>query len=288
MLLIVPCLSTDYAPLFSIEKDDKVSYGFGSFHPLPFEELPLPVQSILKKGKYLAKEELEALKILDDKEFCEKNDFFCKNKQENPISQLDPSVQEQCNKLFTHNLEKLGLTFKLEDFSPWVAMLAALMPVPVYENGMDARIASFYPAQNTYLLETPEEMLPIYKKVVPPFEVFTSPAFLHAVEKNFNERNDILYSNLYRQSSFKEQILQTNLNTPTPIVTERTDIWIPKIEKYHAELDGNVIFLGGIYHWLGRHGILNKLYQKGYQLKIFEIKGESGTFQPLNIEDVLE
>ena len=292
LLLNGPCFAVHYTPLFELEKDDKISYGIGTYHSLPLDTLPKCVSETLKKGEYLVHENLGGLEMIHDEEFCEKYGVLYRpetnDNQPNPFLQLDSPLQEKIENLMGSKLrEKANKDWK--ELSPWAIRLGALFLTDQPDTeGMDAQIATFFISEKMYSLETPGEKLLTYQKIVQTWEKTPMSEFLEIIEKRNvqTKKNMRISQELYLQGEFKKYVLHRGKGLLSPHIVDRNKLWLPIIKQYHTELEGTVVFRGGYAHWIGEQGILNDLYKDGFKIRVMD--AETATFQPFDINQVLE
>lgn len=293
--------------LFSIERDNKTSYLFGTVHGISYDEIPAHCLKIFETCSDCVIE--DSGKPLNANE-QEKIDNFYRNtilrdsNSEPWHSKLLPEVLVLLQKCISTFCSEAPAEYvhPIESLKIWAAIMMAdqghsqLCVRTDNEDQeaeiMDIGISGMFPSENFHGLETQfeiieqsvreygnsiEDIIKWYDKSAP----FLSKDCDENAQKIKNEDEEscdkyrtgrLLYDQKFLAEIDQDDGLKTrNLN------------WLPKIIEYHKNLSGPVLFTVGAGHVLGKDGLLSLLSKNGFTLKSYTT---DGTFIPFTCPGV--
>lgn len=249
--------------LFSIIKEGKISYLFGTFHTLPLEKLPnfyqefiLARKTIVLESHFPTSSKAEKLKNIIDAGLL---------KNMNALEDEVNNYNFISNNIIKEAVEALIIErefpFTINDLNDKGIFILYLQTIG--NNGMDDVIKDLALKAGRKVLGL-EEVTTTLKAI----DYFYSNA-LQIIE-NINSFDE-LFSSFYLNGLLSREFLELS----DEIHKDRTLKWMPILKNIHNN-ENDVIFCVGLGHLFKEYGILNLLLEDGFNLlkMNFENQGE--------------
>lgn len=275
-------------PIFVLEKDGKTSYLLGTNHALPLEVLPAYYHSIIKSAKAFVTEMTEeplTEKVLLDLGIitpaaseggcfswfrqclgmkATEGDWF------NRLSERAQVILEKKFKLFLS--QRNAPSIPVARLAPGIGHLICMF---AYDRGMDFELESFF-SPKVHALDTRKDVIGGLKVQ---FSKKISLEELENVLVNDYDDNaasqkdtDLWFHFNYLSGSLLYDPVIQQLSKDKNTVIDRNEKWLPKILKYHKELESLIGV--GLAHLPGEEGLLNLLSRKRFKISVLNAKGE--------------
>lgn len=277
-------------PFFRLHLGNKTSYLLGTNHWYP--NFPHQIKNIILNQQNLISEigfpklilkhnssyYFEWNSPLFNYKYANSNQFF--NKEKHIRKFYNPNIVDmicsyELNTILQKQIEGYHINIKDVNSRFVIRMVISML----YFNGLDFKLMNYYKINNKKLYRLDpddkeyndniklyfEEFEKKFKKILY-FYVFQRKL----TNKEFGEYlKDIVNLNTeeYFTKDFnylKQDITSTNNEY---IIGKRNDIWVPKIIKYHNELE-NPLFIVGYGHLYGEYDLFKKLKNKESSLKV--------------------
>lgn len=243
--------------LYSIERGEKLSYMVGSIHYMPLGLIKKEIREILTSQEYL---------VLEHRPLSNNSNYFCEN-NESWWYQLSVKEQDMLSVLSIENIKNCKLEYIFYSLVQWCAGEA----ISIKTNrlniivGMETDLENLYVREKVYYLETDDEIYEIIlkSKIYSNVSDFKNIFFL-AAELLGSEKEQIA-ENLV-DAIFNNEDDNEDKESDEILLDERNLLWINRIENYHNNLDGKVLFIFGAGHLNGYQGIIKLLEDRAFKV----------------------
>lgn len=246
--------------LYSIEKDGKLSYVVGTIHCIPLSLIQKEIQEILISQEYLVIESKDNDKLNNAILFLNEND-------ENWWDQLSENERNVLSISPLIKIKNYKIPFAVSNLMHWNSEeTMRIITGLVNFTGMDSFLENFYSQENVYVLETADEIASVLLKSklfidiedlkywLPLSEGLQGPEKVRFAEEHIDE------SFFPMEDYSNEDMLYDNL------IDDRNLLWIDRIENFHKNLDGKVLFAFGEAHLYSNQGILKLLKNRDFKV----------------------
>lgn len=247
--------------LFEFEKNGKKSTLFGSNHYAPLSKIPKLIKKNILKHKVLVGEVNETpADMINQKTFKK---LLQKNKKTNYFSLLD-NTQKKLVRLFAKMVPFYKRGVKLDSLTP--GGIFVFYHSGYCAQGMDCKMNKIFAKKGTVIGLEDFNFCPSKMSLQDLKESIDSPSHSAFIDK------------IYLQGMVEK--FSTTSSLEEPIIKLRNQYWLPKIMDLHEQYGEEVIFMVGVSHLIGKHGILNFLQNQNFTIRRSD---KRGVFKPYNI-----
>lgn len=261
-------------PLFVLKKDNRVSYLLGTAHDIPLEALPLPYHTILKTIQTFIGES-EPRQILTEQVLLELG--LITTLEGEGFKQLSEKAQRVLK-------EKFGLFLSGRNCPPISAariepgFAHLICEFSEQSGGMDEQLETLFALKRHGLEKRQEQIFFTEKNKISLDHLEWELINGYAEGISYPEEDMLSYSNYLMGSIIYDfSFIRENSEDESDEMmnTSRNLLWMPKILKYLQELDSPALIAVGAGHLVGEKGLLNLLFEAGFELSVLNAKGES-------------
>jgi hypothetical protein len=273
--------------LFSIEKNNKTSYLFGTTHGIGYHEIPQTCVDIIRSCSDCV---VESSGDADtDENFI--TEAILRTSEDKPWHTELPNLVFQFLKKCVEKFYASGdpeYARPVESLKLWAALELAdqgltLLGLEIENNSTEVKVMDFgimenFEPSHIHCIEDQAELIGVhyntnatiddilkwYKKSAPLLGEGTSDESQKIKQKDEEDCDSYRTGNL-----LNNQEVLDDINQDTSITT-RNQTWLPRIEKHHKDCEGSVFFALGAGHLIGNNGLLTLLPNNGFKLKSFE------------------
>lgn len=264
-------------PLYTIEKEGKLSYIVGAYHALPLNAIHQEVKEILTSQDYLILESLSNPQTHSNV-LLQENDQkwwnFLTPKEKDILSSIS-SVE---------NIENYNLWFVGFSLVYWINLELTKDKNLSYEEqkkirGFEDSLKTIYDKDKTFGLETSDEVNEVLSKSILIKEFNDLNVFKHYIQivellqkpvianRRFVVEFLRQYFKLTKEfENFDNEKVETKIHLTDNLVKDRNWLWVDRIEDFHKTLNRGVVFVVGKNHLYGNQGLLKLLAERDFKI----------------------